>query len=164
MILDLDTIKRLGEKNHHDNFRFRSFLKSKDFKRLDNTVHALFDFYSSNIDCTKCGNCCAVLKPMIHSKDIKALAQLTDQSSHDFKIGFIEKDEDGDMHFKSLPCPFLLDKKCTVYDSRPDDCKSYPHLHKKEFLSRLFGVIDNYSNCPIVFNVYEELKLKFHFR
>jgi Fe-S-cluster containining protein len=164
MILDLDTIKRLGEKNHNDNFRFRSFLKSRDSKRLDNTVHDLFDFYSSNIDCTKCGNCCAVLKPMIDSKDIKALAQLTGQKPHDFKIEFTEKDEDGDMHFKSLPCPFLLDKKCTVYDSRPYDCKSYPHLHKKDFLSRLFGVIDNYSNCPIVFNVYEELKLKFHFR
>jgi Fe-S-cluster containining protein len=81
-----------------------------------------------------------------------------------FKIEFIEKNEDGDMHFKSLPCPFLLDKKCSVYDSRPDDCKSYPHLHKKDFLSRLFGVIDNYSNCPIVFNVFEDLKFKFHFR
>jgi Fe-S-cluster containining protein len=101
---------------------------------------------------------------MILTKDIKALAQLTGHTSHDFKIEFIEKDEDGDMHFKYLPCPFLRDKKCNVYDSRPDDYKSYPHLHKKDFLSRLLGVIDNYLNCPIVFNVFEELKLKFHFR
>jgi len=101
---------------------------------------------------------------MIHSKDIKSLTLLTGQTSHDFKIEFTEKDEDGDLHFKLLPCPFLLDKKCSIYDSRPADCKSYPHLHKKDFLSRLFGVIDNYSNCPIVFNVYEELKIKFHFR
>jgi Fe-S-cluster containining protein len=164
MITDLDTINHLGEQNKDVNFRFRSFLKSKDEDRLDRTVKDLFNFYSSKIDCTQCGNCCTVLKPIIQNADIKTLAPLTNKSDQDFKIDYTVTDEDGDMHFKDLPCPFLLDKKCTVYDSRPEDCRSYPHLHKEEFLSRLFGVIDNYSICPIVFNVYEDLKYKFHFR
>jgi hypothetical protein len=92
------------------------------------------------------------------------LAAITNNSIQTFKRDYLVTDEEGDMHFKDLPCPFLIDKKCSVYDSRPDDCRSYPHLHKNEFLSRLFGVIDNYSICPIVFNVYEELKYKLHFR
>jgi Fe-S-cluster containining protein len=164
MIIDLETIKQLGEKNENVNYRFRSFLKSKDSDRLDRTVHELFHLYSSHIDCTTCGNCCTLLKPIIQDTDIKALALLTNKPIQDYKRDFIVTDEDGDMHFKELPCPFLKDKKCSVYDSRPDDCRSYPHLHKEDFLSRLFGVIDNYSICPIVFNVYEELKNKFHFR
>lgn len=39
-----------------------------------------------------------------------------------------------------------------------ENCISYPHLHKKDFTSRLIGVIENCSVCPIVFNVYERLK------
>ena len=41
---------------------------------------------------------------------------------------------------------------------RPKDCVSYPYLLKKDFTSRLMGVIGNCSVCPIVFNVYELLK------
>jgi len=164
MITDLDTIRQLGERNKDINFRFRSFLKSKDEDRLDRTVKDLFQFYSSRIDCTKCANCCTILKPIIQKSDIKTLATITNKSIQDFQREYLVTDEDGDMHFKDLPCPFLIVKTCSVYDSRPEDCRSYPHLHKDNFLSRLFGVIDNYSICPIVFNVYEDLKYKFHFR
>jgi Fe-S-cluster containining protein len=164
MITDLNIIRQLGEKNKKVNYRFRSFLKSKDSDRLDRTVNELFQFYSSRIDCTKCGNCCTLLKPIIQNADIKALAPLTNESDQDFKIDYTVTDEDGDMHFKDLPCPFLIDQKCSVYDSRPEDCRSYPYLHNEDFLSRLFGVIDNYSICPIVYNVFEDLKYKFHFR
>ena len=55
---------------------------------------------------------------------------------------------------------FLNDNKCTQYDSRPVNCALYPHLHKKDFVFRLIGVVNNYSICPIVFNVYEALKNK----
>jgi Fe-S-cluster containining protein len=164
MITDLSIIRQLGEKNEKVNFRFRSFLKSKDSGRLDRSVQELFYFYSSRIDCTKCGNCCTILKPIIQNSDIKALASITNKSHQDFKIDYTVTDEDGDMYFKDSPCAFLRDKKCTVYDSRPESCRSYPFLDKEDFLSRLLGVIDNYSICPIVFNLYEDLKYKFHFR
>ena len=38
--------------------------------------------------------------------------------------------------------------------------RSFPHLDKEEFVTRLWAVVDNYSICPIVFNVYEILKDK----
>ena len=164
MITDIDKIKQLGELNEDVNFRFRSFLKGKDEDRLNETVKDLFRLYASKIDCTKCGNCCSQLKPIIENSDIKKLSSITNKSKQDFERDYLAKDEDGDMHFKDLPCPFLVHKKCSIYDSRPEDCRSYPHLHKDSFLSRLFGVIDSYSICPIVFNVYEDLKYKFHFR
>jgi Fe-S-cluster containining protein len=60
--------------------------------------------------------------------------------------------------FNTNPCPFLKGNNCTIHNFRPDDCRSYPHLHKKNFISRTIGVIKNCSVCPIVFNVYENLK------
>lgn len=74
---------------------------------------------------------------------------------------YVDKDEDGEQIFNRLPCPFLLEKKCSVYDSRPSDCRSYPHLHKENFTSRMIGVVNSNSICPIVFNVHEALKRQF---
>ncbi|MBN1183408.1 MAG: hypothetical protein JXB49_14040, partial [Bacteroidales bacterium] len=70
MITNPDTIKHLGERNRDTNFRFRSYLKSKDGDRLDRTVKELYQFYSAKIDCTLCGNCCSLLKPVIQDTDI----------------------------------------------------------------------------------------------
>ena len=70
----------------------------------------------------------------------------------------VETDTDGEYHFNTLPCPFLKNNLCSVYNFRPNDCRSYPHLHKKNFVSRTMSVVNNTSICPIVFNVYEELK------
>ena len=36
--------------------------------------------------------------------------------------------------------------------------RPFPHLHKEEFIFRLWGVVENCPICPIVFNVYEQLK------
>jgi hypothetical protein len=63
--------------------------------------------------------------------------------------------------FKNLPCPFLSGNTCTVYDVRPEDCRSYPHLRKGEFVFRLMGVVCNCAVCPIVYNVLERLKGEF---
>jgi uncharacterized protein len=164
MILELTTIKQLGEKNLKANYRFRSFLKGRDTKRIDKTVHQLFDFYSLKIDCTACGNCCRILQPQILQSDLKALTLATNKTIVDFKKEYILTDEEGDMRFRSSPCPFLENNKCTMYDLRPNDCKSYPHIQKKDFSSRLLGVIDSYSICPIVFNVFEDLKKTFNFK
>ena len=164
MILDLEKIKQLGERNQSANYRFRSFLKGGNSAQIDKVVHELCDFYYSNIDCTKCGNCCKVMKPLILKKDLKSLSLATNRTIDEFRKEYTQIDEDGDMNFNRLPCPFLKDLKCSVYDCRPNDCRSYPHLHKKVFISRLFGVIDSYSVCPIVFNVFEDLKSRLHFR
>jgi len=47
---------------------------------------------------------------------------------------------------------------CSQYKYCPDNCRSYPHLHKNDFVSRLINVIENIAICPIVFDVYEALK------
>lgn len=111
------------------------------------------------IDCTKCGNCCKEIKPVLSENDIGKLSEGFGLLVHQVQEQYLaeEKEEDGFV-FNVKPCPLLKDNKCTQYQCRPGDCRSYPHLHKKDFITRLINVIGNYSVCPIVFNVYERLK------
>jgi Fe-S-cluster containining protein len=160
METDLIKIKNLSKEREDENWSFRTFLKGYDIKNLDTIVHKLFMQVSEAIDCTACGNCCKKIQPILKKKDINKLSKSLNITPDQFISKYVNKDEDGERILNQLPCPFLKDNKCTQYDSRPIDCASYPHLHKKDFVFRLIGVVNNYSICPIVFNVYEGLKRK----
>ncbi len=161
--LDLKKIERLGKIREYENVRFRSFLKGFDDKKIDPIVHRLNEEISAQIDCTECGNCCKVLRSRIAEHDIERLAGGLGISRSQVIERYLEL-YDNELYIEQIPCPFLKDNKCTVYEYRPDDCRSYPHLHKPHFISRLWSVIDNYSICPIVFNVVERLKDELGFR
>lgn len=158
METDLIKIGKLAKKREDENWEFRTFLKGYEGRDLDSMVHKLVKKYSDSVDCTACGNCCREIRPILKKTDINSLSKSLNISAIQFNREYVQKDEDGDNVFSQLPCPFLSDNKCSHYDSRPVDCKSFPHIHKKQFTTRLIGVIQNYSICPIVFNVYEELK------
>ena len=157
METDLESIKKIAKEKEDENWSFRTFLKGFD-KNLDSIVHRLFKEISDHVDCTACGNCCREIQPILKDNDIIELSKALNIPIEQFESRFVGKDDDGDKVLKQNPCPFLQGNKCTQYESRPSDCISYPHLQKKHFASRLIGVINNYSVCPIVFNVYEELK------
>jgi Fe-S-cluster containining protein len=85
-------------------------------------------------------------------------------SKEEFINKYLENSEESDeLRISKRPCPFLKNNECEIYDIRPEDCRSYPHLHKKGFRTRLIGVIENYPVCPIVFNTYNQLKEKCNF-
>ena len=163
METDLKKIKQLGEKRDRENWEFRSFLKFVDLEpeELDSMVHEIYQDVSSQIDCTKCANCCKEMKPILKQQDIKRFSSGIDIPVKELKDKHIEKGEEpNEFYFNVKPCPFLKENLCTNYNFRPEDCRSFPHLDKGEFTSRLWTVVENYSICPIVFNVYEILKNK----
>lgn len=163
--LNLQKIKLEGEKKENENYRFRIYLKGVNGQKLDRNVHSLYEDISGRIDCTKCGNCCSTLKPSVSKKEIALLAKIENESVKSFTDKFTEKIEfESERYLKDNPCRYLSDCKCTIYESRPKECRSYPHLHKPGFVFRLLNVINNYSICPIVYNVYEELKMIYRFR
>lgn len=163
--LDLNKIKKLGEKRRNENFNFRSYLKNQDEEKVDKIVHQLHAEITAKIDCTQCGNCCDKLRPALSETELKSLAEIDNLPSVEFERQFVEQDEFEEIKYlKDIPCKYLKDKKCTIYNQRPDECRSYPHTHKDEFTTRLHGVIDNYEVCPIVFNLYEQLKDVLRFR
>lgn len=165
--LDLKTIKRNSELKENENLRFRSFLKGKDTERIDKKAHLLYENVLDFVDCTECGNCCIELETSFHEREIDNLCKFLNIDKDEFikqNTKTSEFAEKNTLILKSKPCQFLENKKCTIYSHRPEECSSYPYLHKSNFNSRLFGVLDNYGICPIVYNVFELLKFELNFR
>jgi uncharacterized protein len=157
---DLKKIEQLSKQREKANWEFRCFLKQSDYsvKEIDSVVKDLYTEISSQIDCTKCANCCKIIHPVLSEADIKRLARHQGLSCVQFKLRFVTTDEDHDSVFNQTPCPFLENNSCTVYEHRPGDCRSYPHLHKRQFVFRMNQAFLSCSVCPIAFNVYERLK------
>ena len=165
--LDLNIIKRNAKIREDENFEFRSFLKWQDAEKIDSIVHELYEKVLEHIDCTECGNCCIELETSFLIEEIDRLTKSLNLDKDKFIKESTKPDQFGNkkvLFLNSMPCQFLKDKKCTIYELRPEECNSYPYLHKDDFISRLLGVIDNYEVCPIVYNVYELLKLKLNYR
>lgn len=154
-------IRQLARERDEENWRFRSFLKQSDMdiEEMDAIVHRIHEEVAGRIDCTECGNCCRRVLPFLSKTDTERLASGLGISVGELADRHFEYNEEEEAFtFNRRPCPFLADDRCSVYEFRPDECRSYPHLHKDEFVFRLMGVVFNYEICPIVFNVYERLK------
>jgi hypothetical protein len=160
--LNLEIIARISKRNEDENIRFRTFLKSADYKKIDKIVHRIYLEVIEHIDCTECANCCVKLGIVVTNKEIKRLSEIGNLSQEDYESKFIDNSEFmGEKILKVKPCMYLENKKCTIYEDRPIGCKDYPHVHKNEFNFRTLSMIDNCGSCPIVFNVLERLKDKF---
>lgn len=85
-------------------------------------------------------------------------------STGEFKEKYIEESLQGQLIMSAIPCHFLNEKICTVYEHRFSECREFPHLHRENFKDRLFGTLIHYAMCPIIFNVIEELKWRTGFK
>ena len=137
----------------------RYFKKNKkSIEKMDVQIHALHDRYSAEIDCLSCGNCCRSLGPRITDKDVDRLAKHLRMKAVDFVAQYLRIDEDGDLVFKTMPCPFLgADNYCAVYENRPKACREYPHTDRKKFYQIYMLSVENASTCPIVYKVLEDI-------
>ena len=161
METNISKIEELSKRKEDENWDFRSFLKWCETppEKIDAIVHNLYQRVSSQIDCKTCANCCKEIQPVLDQEDIEKFSKGLGIPATRFKDQYLVKDENSrGYRFNETPCPFLKDNLCLHYSCRPRDCISYPHLHKRNFIFRLITVIYNCSICPIVFNVYEELK------
>jgi uncharacterized protein len=152
----------LARQKEDENWRFRDFLKHRcrlSTKQLDTKVFQITERVWSQIDCTTCANCCKHIRPTLSEEDIDRLTARLGVTRDTFIETYLEPAEgDNPWHTKSIPCPFLKDNKCTVYEDRPDDCRGYPYLYEPEFSSRLIAMLERIETCPIVYEVFEDLK------
>jgi Fe-S-cluster containining protein len=149
----LQRIKALSEENEIENYDFRTWLKYRAPDDIDDVAKTLSQKYFALIDGKECANCCRVLELEFTEPELHTLAKSIEQSIDEFKKRFVV---DGILK----PCPALKGNLCSIYEGRPDVCKSYPHLENPGLILRLYGVLDNISICPIAFNAFEELKAK----
>lgn len=81
--------------------------------------------------CTECGKCCTGSPGYVYisERDIDQLAKHHNLSIDEFKKNYtrivdglralIDRSESND-------CIFLIDNKCSVYESRPSQCRTFP--------------------------------------
>ena len=156
-----EELKILTDKGRQETSLLVKKLKKKKPKNLDDVVHNLHDEAFTGFSCLNCANCCKTIGPRLIDKDIERLAKHLKMKISDFMQQYILTDEDGDFVFKDHPCPFLLaDNYCMVYENRPRACREYPHTDRKRFYQILPLSHKNCETCPVVYQIFEELKLK----
>ena len=158
LVTDLTKIKQIAEEKQAENDLFRDFLKQQDDEAIDSMVHTLTETITPQIDCTQCGNCCKSLMINITKEETDQLASHLQISETQLIDQYIEQSEQGQMIINTIPCHFLKETSCSIYEHRFTEFREFPHLHKPHFTGRLFGTMQYYEICPIIFNVVEQLK------
>lgn len=154
-----EELKTITDKTRAETSSFVKKLKKKKPKNLDNIVHELHEEAFAMFDCLDCANCCKTIGPRLTDKDIDRLAKHLKMKTSDFMDQYILTDEDNDFVFKEHPCPFLLsDNYCLVYENRPKACREYPHTNRKRFYQILDLSHKNCETCPVVSDIFKELK------
>jgi len=168
LIRDIPLMQRYARHNAGEDLAFRAFLKGRlnlSNKELDAMVQETTDEVWKQIDCLACGNCCRTLQIVVDDKDIQRLSQRLKMTPQQFSRQYVETDSSRTHYLKSTPCSFLgEDNRCSVYADRPQACHDFPYLHAADFRQRTLMTIDNTAVCPIVFNVWQQLKERLKFR
>lgn len=164
MLTDLKTIARIAAEKEDENDDFRRFLKQQDGEEIDTIVHRINEVVTAQIDCTQCGNCCKSLMINVTTEESVLLADHLRMDVEAVKKKYLEESHEGKMIISAMPCHFLGGSVCTIYENRFNECREFPHLHKKSFTTRLFGTLMNYAICPIIFNVVENLKVELDYQ
>ena len=164
LISDREFIKKQAEVNEEENDAFRLYLKGLDSDGLDKKVHEINNFVTSQIDCKACGACCRQLMINVTEEEKIAVANHLNISPLQFKDKYLEESLQGKLIINTIPCHFLSDSKCSIYENRFTECRAFPHLHESNFKGRLFGTLVHYAMCPIIYNVIEQLKVDVGFK
>jgi uncharacterized protein len=149
------------EFKEEENISFRDFLSAQSSSEIDAMVFALNKKHEALIDCTTCGNCCRSLMINLEAGDSERLSSHLQMTNVNFKTTYVECSSSGEIEImNTIPCHFLSENKCTVYEARPSECREFPGLHRENFIGRSFATFMHYDRCPIIHDVIEDLKIE----
>ena len=162
----IEEYEKLLERAHsrHETMKKNLALVSKNrkAKNFDKEVHAIHEKVFSEIDCTKCGNCCRNLGPKFNETDIVRISSELGMRRVAFATVYLREDEDGDLVLAELPCRFLgEDNLCEIYDSRPRACRNYPHTEEKNLQPKMRLLAQNILYCPAAVLIADEIIARF---
>jgi len=167
LITELSLIQQASEVKAQENLDFRWFVKydvELPDRGLNMLVRETAEQVWAHIDCRTCANCCKTRHPTFSRAELQRIAEYLGVTVEDLRARYLAFDgEVGKYTTRELPCPFLDENLCSIYEVRPAVCAGYPHLHRN-FRSRLWQTFDNAGTCPIVYNVLERLKGQLGFR
>src|SRR6478672_7057212 len=120
MITDLVQIRMLGEKKRTENFKFRQFMKSRDYS--DRILRRIAEGIQDQIDCTQCAECCRVATATLSERDVERLARYFRIGRQQFLAEYTAQSQEEGLILRRTEeagCVFLDGNTCTVYDARP---------------------------------------------
>ncbi len=159
LVTDLDEIERLAAARQ-DAFEVMRYMLEFREDVPDATIDALVESVAAPIvdaiDCTQCANCCRHLDVYLTAADAERLAQGLMISLDEIEEHYIDHDEARQVgewgKFSTSPCALLSGKRCSVYEHRPETCRTYPAF-TPDFRWTLQDTIDGAALCPIIYNV-----------
>ena len=164
IITNLDIIAQAAQEKEFENQAFKAYLRSHESSGIDRLVQELDASITPQIDCTSCGNCCRSLMINITTDEVTRLATHLERPETDVREQYIETGfNTDDMVMNTIPCHFLVAKRCSIYEHRFAGCRDFPGLDQPEFTSRLFAMLMHYGRCLIIYNVLEEMKRRLKF-
>jgi uncharacterized protein len=143
-----------------ENQAFFKKLARMDPRKLDDLVQETHAEVFKEIDCLECANCCRSLGPRITDADVNRISSAMKVKPALMVSELLHRDEDGDLVFNSMPCPFLdSGNYCTIYNDRPRACRDYPHTDRRRFYQVLPLTLKNSFTCPAVFEIIGRMKM-----
>ena len=83
--------------------------------------------------CTKCGVCCTLddfltagevrINPLENPRLHAKLNAIYNELGRRWEAGEVKYDQ----YITHTPCPFLKNKRCSIYEVRPEGCRQYPN-------------------------------------
>ena len=161
MTVNLRSFKQLVRHRKKKFVQFLSRLRANPPAQLDRLAATIDKEIWKEVDCISCANCCKTMTPTYSQKDIKRISAHFDLSPKAFREKWLEKDKEGDWLNKSTPCQFLDMKtnKCGIYEIRPDDCISFPHISRKKMVEYIHVHKQNLDSCPATFKMVEKMMM-----
>lgn len=157
-MLNPEQLALAAQKAKPQNQRLLERLKKKKPSDLDVQVHRLHEEAFEEIDCLNCGNCCKSISPMVTERDVERIAKHFKIRPGEAIEKYLKPDE-GTYIMNATPCPFLgSDNYCSIYESRPDACREYPHTDRRKFHQITGITLLNTAVCPAVFQIVERLQ------
>src|SRR4051812_4780817 len=101
---DLTILATYADEREEENNTFRGWLKGKDDKILDTTVHEINDVVSAGIDCMACANCCKTLLISVTPEELISCSNHLGLSENDFKDRYLEESLKGNLYINTTPC------------------------------------------------------------
>jgi len=159
-MISTEVLKKIAKDKEEENFGFRVFLKDHQGEEIDKLVRKYYKELYSKEFCDSCMNCCKEYRVELDASEEEAAAKVLGIDVKTLKKEYLHKKRGRGKDNKA--CVFLKDNKCLIEQAKPKSCDEYPHIQKDDFIFRLLFIIDNYSVCPLIYEVYERLKK--HFR
>ncbi|SDE44176.1 YkgJ family cysteine cluster protein [Riemerella columbipharyngis] len=159
--MDLEANKSKAKQKEKEHRKFLEGLKRKPPKNLDYIAQEAHEEVFEEVNCLSCANCCRTVGPMIIGQDVERISRFLKIKPAQFEQKYLKTDEDGDLVFQSMPCPFLFsDNTCMIYEVRPKACREFPHTDRKKIYQINHLTIKNIAVCPAALEWVEKMQEK----